>query len=101
MTDDVYRERARLAAYIAARHPSRIAYNDPESPDWPVLYIDTPASQLTWHLSPDDLDLFAHVPVVAPEHPRARWDGHTTPEKYRRLAALTQALATRTPKDTP
>src|SRR5690606_39189045 len=48
----------------------------------------TPAGQLTWHLAPNDLDLFPHVPVVAPDHPRARWDGHTTPEKYRRLDAL-------------
>lgn len=101
MADGVYRERAHLAAYVAARHPSRIAHNDPASPGWPVLYVDTPAGQLTWHLSADDLDLFPHVPVVDPDHPAARWDGHTTPEKYRRLGALTQALRARTPKDTP
>ncbi|WP_160051269.1 hypothetical protein [Nocardiopsis sp. FR26] len=102
MADDVYRERARLAAYVAARHPSRLAYNDPDEPDWPVLYVDTPAGQLTWHLNPADLDLVAHVPIVAPDDPAARWDGHTTPEKYRRLAALTTGLAARTPrKDHP
>jgi hypothetical protein len=102
MTDDPYRERAHLAAYLAARHPSRIAHNDPTAPDWPVLYVDTPAGQLTWHLNPDDLDLFTHVPVVASDDPAARWDGHTTPEKYRRLDALTQAFAASTPrKDAP
>ncbi|MFV2198444.1 hypothetical protein [Nocardiopsis sp. LOL_012] len=93
MVDDLYRERAHLAAYLAARHPSRTAYNDPQSPGWPVLYVNTPAGQLTWHLAQDDLDLFSHVPVVAPDDPAAQWDGHTTGEKYRRLDALTAALA--------
>lgn len=36
----------------------------------------------------EDLDLFGHVPQDAPDDPRARWDGHSTEEKYERLAAL-------------
>ncbi|RSN12827.1 hypothetical protein DMB42_11660 [Nonomuraea sp. WAC 01424] len=87
----VYSERARLIAYLAVEYDSVIAYNDPNEPDWPVIYIDTPRGQLSWHLSPDDLHLFPHVPVAGRHVPIDRapqWDGHTTSEKYGRLAAL-------------
>lgn len=84
--DNVYRERAALVAHLATVYPSVMAYNDPQEPDWPVVYVDTPQGQMSWHLAPTDLDLYAHVPVVTPD--RVTWDGHDTPEKYRRLAAL-------------
>lgn len=90
MTDsetNPYRERAHLVAHLAAQYTSVIAYGD--DPDWPVVYIDTPAGQLSWHLALSDLDLFAHVPTVAPEDYRAQWDGHDTPTKYDRLDELT------------
>lgn len=85
--DNVYRERAALVAHLAAVYPSVIAYNDPAEPDWPVIYLDTPQGQLSWHLAPDDLDLFGHVRISTVPG-EIRWDGHDTPEKYRRLAAL-------------
>lgn len=87
----VYRERAHLVAYLASLYPSVIAYSDPQEPDWPVIYLTTPAGQLSWHLSGDDLDLFEHVPVVEPDDWRAKWDGHTTEQKYERLATLVPA----------
>lgn len=86
---DIYRERAHLVAHLAARHPAVLAYSDPAEPEWPVVTIDTPAGQLTWHISPEDADLFGHVPVVPADDPLAQWDGHTTDEKYARLRALT------------
>lgn len=86
---DVYTERAHLVAYLAAQHPAVLAYSDPDEPDWPVITVATPAGQMSWHLSPDDLDLVAHVPLVSADDPRAVWDGHTTPDKYERLRALT------------
>ncbi|GAA0975986.1 hypothetical protein Q7689_00665 [Nocardiopsis tropica] len=88
MTDAVYRERAALIAHLAALYPAVIVRNgDPaDDPDWPLIYIDTPQGQMSWHLTQADLDLFPHVPTVA-EGPE--WDGHTNGEKYRRLAALT------------
>lgn len=88
MSDELYRERAALVAFLASRFPAVIAYSDPAEPDWPVIYIDGPAGQMSWHLAKGDLPLFLHVPRVAPSDPRARWDGHSTPEKYQRLAAL-------------
>jgi|GEM_PF-2435163 len=90
MTDsesNVYRERAHLVANLASRYPAVIATTD--EPDWPVIYIDTPTGQLSWHLAVADLDLFDHVTRVPASDPRARWDGHTTAEKYDRLDALT------------
>jgi hypothetical protein len=54
---------------------------DPEEPDWPVLVIETPQGQVSWHMRAEEL------PHDLPEHPEA-WDGHTTPEKYQRLGAL-------------
>ncbi|MEV2277842.1 hypothetical protein AB0I72_19880 [Nocardiopsis sp. NPDC049922] len=94
-TDAVYRERAALVAYLAALYPAVIVPDgDPATPGWSLIYVDTPQGQMSWHLSSDDLDLFAHVPTVD-EGPT--WDGHST-EKYRRLAALTtDQAATRGP----
>lgn len=80
-----YRERARLVAYLASQHHSVLAYNDPSDPDWPVVYVTTPAGQMSWHISPDDVGLFTHAPVAS----NPTWDGHSTETKYERLAALT------------
>lgn len=42
---------------------------DPAEPGWPVVYIELPTGQVSWHM---------------PEHQTA-WDGHDTDEKYRRV----------------
>jgi uncharacterized protein (DUF433 family) len=91
----VYRERAQLVAVLASLFPSVWAYSDPAAPEWPVVYVDTPRGQCSWHLSQDDLDLFGHVEQVPADDPRARWDGHSTEEKYERLAELAKSRATR------
>lgn len=85
---DLYRERAHLVALVAAMYPAVLSYSDPDEPEWPVLYVRSPAGQLSWHINKDDLDLFSHVPVVDPDDARAQWDTHTTEEKYRRVAEL-------------
>jgi hypothetical protein len=91
-TDAVYRERAALVAHLAALYPAVIVSDaDPAAPGWSVIYVDTPQGQMSWHLDVDDLDLFSHVPTV---DDGPTWDGHTTEEKYQRLAALTAEQAT-------
>lgn len=95
---EAYRERARLIAYLASLFPSELSYGDTNAPTWPVIYITTPAGQLSWHLSPDDLDLFEHV-AWHPSGGANLWDGHTTEEKYRRLASLIPAGVGPTPAD--
>ncbi|MFD5709471.1 hypothetical protein ACFWHW_03600 [Streptomyces pharetrae] len=87
-TDSVYRERARLVAHLAAAYPSTIGYHDPEEPDWAVVIVDLPTGQASWHVAPEDMDLFAHVQLSEIN----TWDGHSTEEKYARLAAHTYAL---------
>ena len=90
---NAYRERAHLLAHLAAIYPSRLIHGaDPEEPDWPVLFIHLPMprGQVTWHISPDDLDLFEDVPDE--EADWAVWDGHSTEEKYRRLDQATHEL---------
>ena len=86
--DAAYRERARLVAFLAACYESGML-TDSAEPDWPVVYVSTPAGQLSWHIAKGDLGLFAHVPVTTDP----AWDGHTTEAKYERLAAMTIRIA--------
>jgi hypothetical protein len=87
---DLYSQRDRLVANLAARHPSAIG-TDPAEPDWPVVYIESEAGQMAWHIAVSELPLFAHVP----RSDTVEWDGHTTEEKYRRLDNLTRTIAAR------
>jgi hypothetical protein len=49
---------------------------DPESPEWPVAYIELPTGQVSWHM---------------PQH-ETPWDGHDTAEKYRRCRAFVEEI---------
>jgi hypothetical protein len=84
--DKAYRERAALVAYLAACHPSQWA---DEGSDWPIVYVQTPAGQMSWHIARADQGLFGHVRPIG-EGPAPQWDGHTTEQKYERLAELTR-----------
>lgn len=48
---------------------------DPNEPDYPVVYIDLPTGQVSWHIT-----------AYAGE-----WDGHTTEQKYERCRAFREA----------
>lgn len=82
---DVFTERTRLLAFFTTMNPAVIAYNDKDTPEWPVLYVKTPTGQMTWHIAAHDMHLLNHVPIVAKDDERAQWDGHTSEEKYKRL----------------
>jgi hypothetical protein len=49
-----------------------------DDPEWPVLFVETPHGQVSWHLKADEL------PTGFPPYGR-EWDGHDTTEKNRRL----------------
>lgn len=92
MTNDVYTERAHLAAALSKLYPASLEEHAGE--DWDdnwrtVLIVDLPTGQVSWHIAQHDLHLFAHLPRGAGRV----WDGHDTVEKYRRLDALPNALA--------
>ena len=80
----VYRERAHLVAALAKLFPS-CAKPDSENDGWAIVYITLPTGQVSWHIAPDDLELFTHT-LARTTH--IEWDGHDTEEKYRRLDAL-------------
>jgi hypothetical protein len=83
MPDDVYRERAELVAFLARIYGAYV-WENPAEPDWPIVYIGTPAGQLSWHLAKTDMDLFENFPKAN----NNMWDGHSTSEKYDRLRSL-------------
>jgi len=63
--------------------PSTIA-PDRVADGWCVVYVELPTGQVSWHVQESELSLFSHAyrDIGNP------WDGHTTEEKYARLAAL-------------
>ena len=80
--DSVYRERMHLVATLAAVFPS---YVNNEDEEWPVILINIPTGQVSWHFGKADWDLFDDIPMG----PEIVWDGHDTDEKYRRLDQFT------------
>lgn len=84
--DGAYEERNKVVAALAKVFPSGIARTAIEgwSEDWHgCVYIDLPTGQVSWHFHDSQAHLFAGLPPYTKP-----WDGHDTPEKYRRLAAL-------------
>jgi len=80
--DDVYRDRnllAQLAAVLAQQCGLHVGTGvDAEEPDWPVIYIDLPSGQVSWHVPRGEL--VARLKPYGQE-----WDGHPGPEKERRI----------------
>lgn len=97
--DGAYRERAQLLAWLAALHPAvRTLAPDVTEPGWQILYLNpTTGGQMSWHIAPQDIELFEHVEYVpaGSGDQRALWDGHTTEQKYDRIATVTAELAQR------
>jgi hypothetical protein len=89
--DAAYRERNALVAALIRTNgwPAQIVMA-PDTEGWWIVYAETPEGQVSWHVSPDDMDLFSDWPVAFGSH-HSPWDGHTTDEKYTRLARLRAA----------
>ncbi|MEV8124809.1 hypothetical protein AB0P07_11950 [Streptomyces sp. NPDC085944] len=92
--DGAYRERAYLVALLAAMTDGAVIAPavDVEEPGWQIVYLTIGGRQASWHISPRDADLFACVPHVDTDHPRAQWDGHTTEDKYADIRQHTRDL---------
>ena len=85
-TDTAYWERNRLVRFLASLYPSGMKRT--EIPGWEpawqnCVFIDTPEGQLSWHYHDREAGTFADLPPYEKE-----WDGHSTEEKYMRLARL-------------
>lgn len=85
---NAYTERNALVAALSKIFPSHLARHPEDDASWErdwmwIVFISTPSGQLSWHLHDAHLPMFAHLS----EGPNV-WDGHTTEEKYARLARL-------------
>jgi len=86
--DGAYLERNRCVALIArmalaSGWRAGIARTaiDGWSDDWHgCVYVDLPTGQVSWHYHDSQAHLFADLPAYT-----GAWDGHDTPEKYRRV----------------
>lgn len=84
--DGAYAERNKVVALLARLFPAGIRRTEIEgwSDEWQnCVYIDLPTGQASWHYHSDEAHLFAALPPY--DKP---YDGHSTAEKYERLAAL-------------
>lgn len=90
--DEAYTERNALVAALSKVFPASLEQHDPADTSWDpewltIVAIELPTGQATWHLHDRERGMFAHL------RPRTgyAWDGHTTAEKYARIAALAPA----------
>lgn len=68
----------------------RVAWGiDPSEPDWPVLYIETPEGQVSWHV-PKGERIYEPRDRSGSRGP-VKWDGHSNEEKAARLRATLAA----------
>lgn len=81
----VYEERNAMVlafAWVADELGWKVGWaDDAREPGWKVVLVDAPTGQCSWHV-PGEL-----VPEWMEQYD-GEWDGHTTPEKYERLAEL-------------
>lgn len=92
--DAAYRERNQVVAGLAAmilKSGGRAWLADHQNkpgedwdPEWKtIVFIEGPTGQMSWHLHDSDVALFDGLPRSA-----NAWDGHSTAEKYSRVARL-------------
>jgi hypothetical protein len=106
--DNAYVERTHLIALVAAfchqaGLPVGLGQHDPNDKAWDpawrtIVYVEIPdglglggSFQASWHISDRDRELVAYLPA----YPKT-WDGHSTREKYLRIAATAERYATGT-----
>jgi hypothetical protein len=87
--DAAYAERNKLVCALSKLFPSSLERHPDSDTTWEddwrwIVFIDLPTGQATWHIHDSELAMFAHLP----RNTGRTWDGHTTPEKYERLAGL-------------
>ena len=81
--DEAYSDRnqaAMLAAKLATLWGFEVGWRtDPSEPDWPVLFIELPTGQVSWHIPKSET-------VKTDLSYKREWDGHTVEEKRERIA---------------
>lgn len=83
----VYWERGQLVTLLAKLYPAHV-YADPAEPDWPVVCVHMPTGTASWHFPKAAMTSYLATLKVT----ESDWDGHTTAQKYERLAQMTATL---------
>ena len=84
--DEAYLDR-NLAVQIFAVMARHIGYNvgvKNRNDEWPILYVDLPTGQVSWHIPKEEIA--AYFPDYSDE-----WDGHNVNEKRNRLMRFLEA----------
>jgi hypothetical protein len=90
--DAVYRERnAVVAALIRTNDWPAWYIAAPDADGWFIVYAESDEGQVSWHIGPQDIDLFSGWMSAGARAGWDGWDRHTTEEKYRRIAALRES----------
>jgi hypothetical protein len=87
--NNAYKERDMLVCALSKLFPSHLQRHPDADKDWEddwrwIVFIQLPTGQATWHIHDSDLEWFDHLS----RDKHVDWDGHTTEEKYKRLAGL-------------
>lgn len=88
--DGAYAERNKLVALLSKLFPSSLERHPEEDEDWDhdwrwIVFINLSVGQATWHIHDSEVGLFDHLE----RNTGAKWDGHTTEEKYERVLKQT------------
>jgi len=97
-----YSERNKLVSFIARLYPSHLKLHPDTDKEWEddwrnIVCIHSPAGQMTWHIHDSEMQQFEFLnrkpdPFVDDSGASSCvYDGHTTEEKYKRLAQLPMA----------
>lgn len=84
--NNAYHERDQLVSALSKVYPSHLArdvYPDVEDSWRNIVCIHLPTGQATWHIHEIELEMFEHLHSG---DAACYWDGHSTEEKYARLA---------------
>lgn len=65
-------------AQFAERHDAGMGLDPEAGPEWPVIFINLPTGQISFHIPNDEV-----VPGRYPGH--IKWDGHTKEEARQRM----------------
>lgn len=87
--DAAYQERDRLVLALSRIFPAYLGRHPESDASWDaewrwIVFVDLPTGQVSWHIHESEFHWFSHLN----QRESSPWDGHTTEEKYQRLAAL-------------
>ena len=92
--DALYWDHFHSLALLALHYSAHLGYSDPARPTVPVLTLDTPHGQISYHVpgADTDTDLWGHVRWAETEAAVRAYDGHTPGDRDKRIRARCRAF---------